>query len=101
MHGLTVQNAFTESTLCVHRLWQVYTECGVSLSNASGGQSSYRVGVAFSRLSKDRHVEAEQNQRWFLPGFSASGKGCFKIAEVELIYSAVLASGAQQRNSVI
>ena len=79
----------------------MYTEYGVSFSNASGGQGSYRAGVAFSRLSKDRYVEAEQNQRWFLPGFSASGKDLFKIAEVELIYSAVLASGAQQRNSVI
>ena len=52
--------------------------------------------MAFSRLSKDRRVEAEQNQRWFLPGFSASGKGLFKIVEVELIYNVVLASGAQQ-----
>ena len=57
--------------------------------------------MAFSRLSKDRRVEAEQNQRWFLPGFSASGKDLFKIVEVELIYNVVLASGAQQRNSVI
>lgn len=52
--------------------------------------------VAFSRLSKDRCVEAEQNQRRFLPGFSAFGKGLLKIVEVELIYNVVLASGAQQ-----